>query len=148
MKVPTIELELNAHTRLEQLAKACVNQSSQMRIGLQGDLGTGKTTFVQCLLRALGVDGPIQSPTYTYFSTYTTPVGQALHADLYRLTSPEEVLPLDLEYWMAQCHLSAIEWPTHAGKYLPPLDLTLHFYHEHQRRWLTYEAHTERGMML
>ena len=70
-------------------------------VHLQGDLGAGKSTLARALLRALGVEGAIRSPTYTLVERYPLPGGgEALHLDLYRIAAAGEgergLLPSDL----------------------------------------------------
>lgn len=79
---------------------------------LNGDLGSGKTTFVQGLGAALGVKGPIVSPTFTIANEYPEARLPLYHFDLYRL-QPEETAALNLEgYWEGEYPLGivAIEW--------------------------------------
>lgn len=82
-------------------------------ITLTGSLGAGKTTLVQALLERAGVTGPIQSPTFTYVTTYTLPSGvQVHHFDLYRLHTLEEFLESGFEEYLYQKNSKAlIEWP-------------------------------------
>ena len=61
---------------------------------LDGDLGAGKTTLTQKILRSLGVTEPIQSPTYTYMSVYKAAAHTIYHFDLYRLSSYSEFVEL------------------------------------------------------
>ena len=63
---------------------------------LRGELGSGKSTFARGVLRALGVTGPIKSPSYTLLETYELPAITAVHLDLYRLEDPEELEHLGL----------------------------------------------------
>src|SRR3546814_10213315 len=55
------------------------------------DLGAGKSTLARAWLRALGVEGPIRSPTYTLVERYPVPGGEALHLDLYRIGGAGEL---------------------------------------------------------
>jgi tRNA threonylcarbamoyladenosine biosynthesis protein TsaE len=95
---------------------------------LHGDLGAGKTTLVRGFLEALGVTGPVRSPTYTLVEVYELPMhGQqgltCVHLDLYRLAEPSELEPLGLSEWALPRHLWLIEWPEKGGDLLPPADL-------------------------
>jgi tRNA threonylcarbamoyladenosine biosynthesis protein TsaE len=65
-------------------------------VNLEGELGTGKTSFVRGLLRELGETGPVRSPTYGFLSQYLLPAGPVLHLDLYRLQAPGELEALAL----------------------------------------------------
>ena len=96
-------------------------------IELRGDLGTGKSTFARGVLRALGVKGPIKSPSYTLLETYELPTVQALHLDLYRLRDPEELEHLGLADFHRPGHLWLIEWPERGAGRLPPPDLRFEF---------------------
>ncbi|RXF72738.1 tRNA (adenosine(37)-N6)-threonylcarbamoyltransferase complex ATPase subunit type 1 TsaE, partial [Hansschlegelia zhihuaiae] len=62
-------------------------------VTLGGDLGVGKTTFARALVRARAGDPELEapSPTFTLLQTYDLPRGVIVHADLYRLTGPEEL---------------------------------------------------------
>jgi tRNA threonylcarbamoyladenosine biosynthesis protein TsaE len=88
-------------------------------IALHGDLGAGKTCFVQGLAAALGIDEPITSPTYTLIGEYEGRL-PLHHIDLYRLSSPEEVLGLGLEEYFDAPGITAIEWAERAEGLLPP----------------------------
>jgi tRNA threonylcarbamoyladenosine biosynthesis protein TsaE len=90
---------------------------------LHGDLGAGKTTLARGLLRALGEQGAVRSPTYGLLAEYTPPAGRVVHLDLYRLQSPAELPALGLADHLADSRLWLIEWPERAaGHGLPPPD--------------------------
>lgn len=91
-------------------------------VQLQGDLGAGKSTLARALLRALGVQGAIRSPTYTLVERYPLADGQeAWHLDLYRIGQAEELDFLGLDEGSASLWL--VEWPERGAGALPPTDL-------------------------
>lgn len=91
-------------------------------VHLQGDLGAGKSTLARAWLRALGVTGPIRSPTYTLVERYPLASGgEALHLDLYRIGDPGELEFLGLDD--ADARLWLVEWPERGVRALPAPDL-------------------------
>jgi tRNA threonylcarbamoyladenosine biosynthesis protein TsaE len=92
---------------------------------LEGDLGTGKTTFARAMLRALGEPGPVRSPTYGLLAEYQTPAGRVLHLDLYRIEDQAEVSQLGLDDYIKGYRLWLVEWPARAPDRLPVSDLRL-----------------------
>ncbi|WP_414039263.1 tRNA (adenosine(37)-N6)-threonylcarbamoyltransferase complex ATPase subunit type 1 TsaE [Acidithiobacillus sp. M4-SHS-6] len=94
-------------------------------IYLEGDLGVGKTTLAQGMLRALGVTQSIKSPTYTLLESYTTDSGLAHHLDLYRLNEPEELEFIGIRDYLVTPALWLIEWPEKGEGHLPNPDLQL-----------------------
>jgi tRNA threonylcarbamoyladenosine biosynthesis protein TsaE len=94
---------------------------------LRGELGSGKSTFARGVLRALGVQGPIKSPSYTLLETYELPSVTAVHLDLYRLLDPEELEHLGLADFHRPGFLWLVEWPERGAGRLPEADLQLQF---------------------
>ena len=78
---------------------------------LKGNLGAGKTTFSQFLLKELASSDEISSPTYSIVNEYDTPKGKVFHFDLYRLKSVEEAYDFGIEEYLDNGYLSIIEWP-------------------------------------
>jgi len=78
-------------------------------VWLEGPLGAGKTTLVRGLLLALGVEGPVRSPTFNLLQTFDT-VPPVVHADLYRVAGYQGI---GLEDYL-ESHLVLIEWPDRA----------------------------------
>jgi tRNA threonylcarbamoyladenosine biosynthesis protein TsaE len=87
-------------------------------VWLEGDLGAGKTTFVQSLVRGLGVDQAATSPTYALVHHYDGQAGPVYHVDCYRLNRPEEAHDLDWDALLDGAAL-LIEWPERAGSWAP-----------------------------
>ncbi len=85
---------------------------------LHGDLGLGKTCFVQGLAEGLGWTGAVLSPTFSLLQEYETHPPLA-HADLYRLESPEAVYGLGLEELMDDGFVLAVEWPSRCPQVWP-----------------------------
>lgn len=94
-------------------------------VTIKGELGAGKTTLVSGVLHALGIDGPIRSPTYTLIEPYETPQLQVYHMDLYRLADAGEIEPLGIRDLLTPAAVLLIEWPERAAAALPPADITL-----------------------
>ena len=105
-------------------------------VTLDGGLGAGKTQLVRAWLRALGVEGPIRSPTYTLVEPYEIGAARVLHMDLYRLQSPEEWEGLGLEDQPPDRSLWLVEWPGRAEGYGPSPRLQLRFETEGRGRRL------------
>jgi tRNA threonylcarbamoyladenosine biosynthesis protein TsaE len=125
-------------------------------LALHGDLGTGKTTFTSFLVKALGMDSRVQSPTFVLIRKYSKKAGQSnvisaknaentidtenskknvysnlkvYHIDLYRLTNISEVVDLGLEDVLSEENaIFVIEWPEIAEELLP--ENTIHIYFE------------------
>lgn len=124
------EVELPEVADTERLGAALASSmrwssSGPLIVYLQGELGTGKTTLVRGLLRALGIAGTVRSPTYTLLESYESAGGRVLHVDLYRLAGAAEVLPLGLRDELVPGMLLLIEWPERAAQCLPSPDLRI-----------------------
>ena len=83
-------------------------------VALSGGLGTGKTTLSRAILRSLGHEGEVPSPTFTIIETYDHLDPPIVHADFYRLEDPSEVEQLGLDDYRDGAVLLA-EWPEQAG---------------------------------
>ena len=87
-------------------------------VAFRGDLGAGKTCMIQGVCRALGVEGPVNSPTFILINEYggRLPV---YHFDLYRLGGPAELEDLGAHEYFYGAGVCLVEWPERAGDLLP-----------------------------
>jgi len=87
---------------------------------LVGEMGAGKTTFTQSVLRAMGIVDLEGSPTYSLINEYESPYfGKVYHMDLYRLNSLDEALDIGIEELLYQNVICFIEWPEKIKELLP-----------------------------
>lgn len=93
-------------------------------IALHGDLGVGKTTFVQGLAKGLGITDAVTSPTFNIFTLHRGPVN-LLHLDAYRLENARQVEDLLLADYMISPWCLAVEWPEKIADWLAPDTLHL-----------------------
>jgi tRNA threonylcarbamoyladenosine biosynthesis protein TsaE len=105
----------------EATERAGAQLAARLRPGdvvlVSGELGAGKTTFVRGALRALGVEGPITSPTFVVGHLYDGPFA---HLDLYRLAGMGGEDPGLLDPFFAPDAIVFVEWPEHAADAFPP----------------------------
>src|SRR5687768_8788811 len=126
-----LTMELDSEQKLAELAGVFARALHSARawplvIGLRGDLGSGKTTWVRAMLRGLGYAGRVPSPTYTLLEQYACGSLSVVHLDLYRLRSGEELENLGLRDWLAEPQRwLAVEWPERAPELAERCDVTL-----------------------
>ena len=114
--------ETDAAAHAQGLAARLRQQGLNACVCLQGDLGAGKTTWVRHLLRALGVEGRIKSPTYAVVESYNLPEGDVWHFDFYRFEDPREWEDAELRDIFAQPGLKLCEWPERVAEVLAQAD--------------------------
>ncbi|MEF7612320.1 tRNA (adenosine(37)-N6)-threonylcarbamoyltransferase complex ATPase subunit type 1 TsaE [Aquincola sp. MAHUQ-54] len=119
-------------------------------IELHGPLGAGKTTFVRHLLRALGVQGRIKSPTYAVLEPYELADGPPVaHFDFYRFEDAAEWDDAGFRDVFAQPGLKLAEWPEKVAAALPAPDLRMELAPlDDDQRAVTLHAHTPCGLAL
>jgi tRNA threonylcarbamoyladenosine biosynthesis protein TsaE len=118
-------------------------------IELAGPLGAGKTTFVRHLLRSLGVQGRVKSPTYAVLEPYVVDGLVVSHLDFYRFDDPREWDDAGLRDVFAAPGLKLAEWPEKARAVLPAADLRITIEPgDGDRREVTLAALTPRGREL
>jgi tRNA threonylcarbamoyladenosine biosynthesis protein TsaE len=114
-------------------------------IGIEGELGAGKTTLVSGVLAGVGIEGAIRSPTYTLIEPYEAAGLQLYHIDLYRLTGAREVEALGIRDLLDERAVLLIEWPSRAAGALPTEDLSISIEYGAECRVLTAQGHSSAG---
>ena len=94
---------------------------------LEGDLGSGKTTFTRYLAAALGAKGAVSSPTFCIVQEHAD--AKLVHMDLYRLSGEDDVLAIGWEDYLDRGFTIIIEWPERAGSLIPPDAVRIFFRH-------------------
>lgn len=134
--VQTFSFDITELHTLEGIAKALLKDLDDMpyTIVLEGSLGTGKTTFVQLFLQAIGYTEHVPSPSYGLVNSYTIRGLHIAHADFYRLEDDESLDLLGWDLILRNSDLVLIEWPK---AFNIPWDIKLHFDIKKQKRYLT-----------
>lgn len=92
---------------------------------LRGDLGAGKTALVRALLRRLGVEGPVKSPTFSLVEPYVVSSLNFYHFDFYRFSQAADFDAAGFRDMFGAGSICAVEWPERATGRLPAPDLTI-----------------------
>jgi tRNA threonylcarbamoyladenosine biosynthesis protein TsaE len=102
-------------------------------LALHGNLGVGKTTFVQGLAKGFGVTDTVTSPTFNIFTLHRGGTRTLVHLDAYRLENDHQIESLMLEDFLTSPYCLAVEWPEKIAAWLPSdtLHLTLKILDEH-----------------
>lgn len=99
--------------------------SAPLVLGLRGEIGAGKTTFIRAMLRALGILGGIKSPTYALVESYTINDLPIHHFDLYRIQEEEELDYIGFRDYFTTPSICCIEWPERIQNGLGCIDMDL-----------------------
>ncbi len=117
-------------------------------IALNGELGTGKTRWVQGICQGLGVTDPVISPTFTLINEYDGRL-PVYHIDLYRLNNTTEIVEIGLEDYLYGVGVTLIEWADHAIDLLPENYLSIELHHlETMKRRVVLQAQGPQATIL
>jgi tRNA threonylcarbamoyladenosine biosynthesis protein TsaE len=119
--------------------------ASGLHINLSGDLGAGKTALVRAMLRPLGVQDAVKSPTFALLEPYTVSRLDFYHFDFYRLKDPGEFGEMGFRELFGPGRICAVEWPERAGRQLPTADISIALTIEGEGRLATISAASELG---
>jgi len=125
-----------------ELARALV---PGLVIYLSGNLGAGKTALARAVLRGLGYEGKVKSPTFTLVELYAISRLTVYHFDLYRFGDPREWVEAGFRDYFGPDTVCLVEWPEKAEGVLPPADLRITLQIQDMGRSAEIEAGTEAG---
>ena len=115
----------------EQTVEFAEKMASKLENGdvllLSGDLGAGKTTFVQGLAIGLGVsdDAYVRSPTFTLINVYEGGRKKLYHADLYRMASQDELYDIGMDEYIRGTGIMVVEWADRFPDFFPPDSISI-----------------------
>lgn len=130
----------NSHSKKEtqKIAADLAAKTKSAIIALEGELGAGKTTFVQAFAKALRVKSKVKSPTFNLIKKYKVPEQNKhlYHIDCYRLKDHKEAIPLGIkDIFKESDAIILIEWPERIKKILPKNIIRVHIDHiSHNKR--------------
>jgi tRNA threonylcarbamoyladenosine biosynthesis protein TsaE len=106
---------------IDQAATAFLAQTGTDRVfAFHGEMGAGKTTFINALCKALQVKDSISSPTFSIINQYATTDDKTVyHMDLYRLKSEQEAINAGVEDCLFSGNTCFVEWPEKAPGIFP-----------------------------
>lgn len=126
-----------------RLAAALPGTIDGLTLLLEGELGAGKSTFARGLIRALGHEGTVPSPTYTLVEPYEVPAGTVYHIDLYRISSEDELRFLGFKD--LDDGFRIVEWPERAAGLAATADLVLRLDYDGSGRCAALAASSPAG---
>ncbi|HEX4984880.1 MAG TPA: tRNA (adenosine(37)-N6)-threonylcarbamoyltransferase complex ATPase subunit type 1 TsaE [Burkholderiales bacterium] len=116
-----------------------------MLVTLSGELGSGKTTLARGVLRGLGYEGRVKSPTYTLVELYNLSKLDLYHFDFYRFNEAGEWRDAGFRDYFGTQGVCLVEWPERVAQFLPRADLEITMTIEGEGRRLQAVAETEQG---
>jgi len=141
-----VELSLPDEAATLRLGEACAAGARPgLALYLRGELGAGKTTLVRGLLRGLGYQGRVKSPTYTLVEPYVDLRLNLYHFDFYRFKDRSEWLSSGFREHFNPESLCVVEWPERAGDLIAAPDLEILLEYQGEGRKATLSAHTPSG---
>jgi tRNA threonylcarbamoyladenosine biosynthesis protein TsaE len=104
----TLTYELS---EIDSVAKLLLSKVKSNTLLFYGEMGAGKTTLIKALIKALGSEDIVSSPTFSLVNEYHTDQGKIYHFDFYRIEDETEVLDMGFEDYLDSDSWKLIEWP-------------------------------------
>ena len=122
---------------LAQRLPLCVQRSKEsLVVYLEGDLGTGKTTFARGFIQSFGFN-KVKSPTYSLVESYSNSTITIHHFDCYRLSDPEELEYIGIREYLGSDHVQLIEWAEMGKGIIADADLVVGLTGDNDTRVIT-----------
>ena len=112
----TLEFDIE---HIDEVAKKVLQHVKTKTILFYGDMGVGKTTFINALVKSLGGNEKTSSPTFSLVNEYEVENDIVYHFDFYRIENEIEVLDIGIEDYFYSGHWNFIEWPERISRILP-----------------------------
>src|SRR5690606_3455021 len=136
-----MRIEIKSLHELPTIANSTLNDFPDERIFLfYGDMGVGKTTFINALCEALDVQDHTSSPTFSIINEYASKHGPLYHFDFYRLKNETEAFDMGYEEYFYSGNYCFVEWPEKIANLLPSSYVKIKMeVTENQNRFMTVE---------
>lgn len=125
------ELKMDIVYSLEEIEEAAQKFISLAKghkvFAFYGNLGAGKTTFIQAVCKKLGVTENVSSPSFSIINEYKANNNRIYHIDLYRIKDEEEAIRAGVEECMYSKNICFVEWPERALSLFPEGSISAHF---------------------
>ncbi|WP_117880682.1 tRNA (adenosine(37)-N6)-threonylcarbamoyltransferase complex ATPase subunit type 1 TsaE [Aureibaculum luteum] len=106
--------------QLQEVASEIIDSASSKILLFYGEMGVGKTTLIKEIVKQLGVDDVVSSPTFSLVNEYVSNEGESIyHFDFYRINDEEEALDMGVEEYFDSNNWCLIEWPENIKNLLP-----------------------------
>ncbi|MFD1552262.1 tRNA (adenosine(37)-N6)-threonylcarbamoyltransferase complex ATPase subunit type 1 TsaE [Putridiphycobacter roseus] len=117
-----MQIKVNSLREIDQAAIDFLKAvDGRKKFAFEGEMGAGKTTFINALLKQMGIEDHSSSPTFSIVNEYLSKdYGAIFHFDFYRLNSEEEAYDIGVEDILYEDHYCFMEWPDKIGNLLPP----------------------------
>lgn len=137
---------VNSEQETIALATSFAHQlKAPLIVGLQGNIGVGKSFLTRAVLNTLGYNGRVKSPTFTIVEPYSLDNFDFYHFDFYRINDPDELDFLGIDDYFYSKSICFIEWPEMAIEKISAYDINCAITIENKKRKLQFSAVSDKG---
>lgn len=125
-----------------------VRLTAPLIMTFSGEIGAGKTTLIRAMLRALGIQSAIKSPTFSLVESYLIDPLHIHHFDLYRIHDETELEYIGFRDYFTTNAICFIEWPEHAMSYINQVDVKITLEMKGLGRQMEIHAYSPKGVAM